>query len=136
MHVFAPALLYLGEKNHSKTEFSSSQYIPTPEIQTTTINNWVYRGSQDVVKVEVRACCMVQPTTSELCLILHILPKCTKEVSAVQPLSALPPAPLFLSQNLQLFSPLCRVPSLRPIDWSPTFILKATPVYLSLFLFS
>lgn len=31
------------------------QYIPTPEIQTTTINNWVYKGSEDVVKVEVRA---------------------------------------------------------------------------------
>lgn len=29
------------------------QYTPTPEIQTTTINNWVYRGSEDVVKVEV-----------------------------------------------------------------------------------
>ncbi|CAM9104254.1 unnamed protein product, partial [Scytosiphon promiscuus] len=29
------------------------KYNPTPEIQTTTINNWVYRGSQDVVKVEV-----------------------------------------------------------------------------------
>eukprot|EP00903_Cladosiphon_okamuranus_P008926 g8544.t1 len=29
------------------------KYTPTPEIQTTTINNWVYRGSQDVVKVEV-----------------------------------------------------------------------------------
>ncbi|CAN0095768.1 unnamed protein product, partial [Ectocarpus sp. 12 AP-2014] len=29
------------------------KYIPTPEIQTTTINNWVYRGSRDVVKVEV-----------------------------------------------------------------------------------
>lgn len=31
-----------------------AKYTPTPEIQTTTINNWVYRGSQDVVKVEVR----------------------------------------------------------------------------------
>lgn len=30
-----------------------AKYTPTPEIQTTTINNWVYRGSQDVVKVEV-----------------------------------------------------------------------------------
>ncbi|CAM9600102.1 unnamed protein product, partial [Ectocarpus sp. 4 AP-2014] len=29
------------------------KYTPTPEIQTTTINNWVYRGSRDVVKVEV-----------------------------------------------------------------------------------
>ncbi|CAM9222419.1 unnamed protein product [Ectocarpus sp. 13 AM-2016] len=29
------------------------EYTPTPEIQTTTINNWVYRGSRDVVKVEV-----------------------------------------------------------------------------------